>query len=238
MDDESRLAQLYLLGAFHLSYRGSPQRVGASGERLLAMLAVCRRPANRRSVAGRLWPERAEKRAAGNLRNVIWRLPGGLVEAAGDQLALGGDVHCDVSDFAVRAQRLVDGVPCEAFGDLERELYGADLLPAWDEDWVLIERERIRQLRIHALDALSACLTAAGRYSDGVAAGLASVEAEPLRETAHRAVIMAHLAEGNSGEAIRQYERFRALLARELGLRPSPELTELIRGATTQITAV
>jgi DNA-binding SARP family transcriptional activator len=238
MEDESRLTQLSLLGTFRLSHRGTPLRVGASGERLLALLAMRRRPANRRSVAGKLWPERTEERAAGNLRNVIWRLPGGLVEAAGDQLTLSGDVHCDVSDFAARAQRLVDGVPCESLGDLDCELYAADLLPAWDEEWVLIERERIRQLRIHALDALSVGLTAAGRYSDGVAAGLAAVEAEPLRETAHRAVIMAHLAEGNSGEAIRQYERFRALLARELGLRPSLALTELIRRATTQITAV
>jgi DNA-binding SARP family transcriptional activator len=114
----------------------------------------------------------------------------------------------------------------------------ADLLPTWDDDWLLIERERIRQLRIHALDALSACLTAAGRYNDGVAAGLASVEAEPLRETAHRAVIMAHLAEGNCSEAIRQYETYRALLARELGLGPSPELAKLIRRVTTQTTAV
>jgi hypothetical protein len=62
-------------------------------------------------------------------------------------------------DFTVRGQRLVDGVPCQALGDLNRELNAADLLPAWDEDWVLIERERIRQLRTHALNALSACAT-------------------------------------------------------------------------------
>jgi hypothetical protein len=42
-------------------------------------------------------------------------------------------------------QRLVDGVPSEALGDLDRELYVADLLPTWDDDWLLIERERIRE---------------------------------------------------------------------------------------------
>jgi len=238
MDDESRLTKVFLLGAFRLTYRGSPLRLGASGEHLLALLAMHRHPSCRRSIAREFWPEQDEKRAAGNLRSVIWRLPPGLAETAGDHLTLGREVHCDVTEYVARAQRLVDGVPSEALGDLDRELYMADLLPTWDDDWLLIERERIRQLRIHALDALSACLTAAGRYNDGVAAGLASVEAEPLRETAHRAVIMTHLAEGNYSEAIREYETYRALLARELGLGPSPELTKLIRRATTQTTAV
>jgi DNA-binding SARP family transcriptional activator len=238
MDDKARLTQLLLLGGFRLIYRGNPLRVGASSERVLALLAMRRRPAYRRSVTRELWPEQDEKRAAGNLRSVIWRLPPGLVERAGDQLTLGCEVHCDVADFAAWAQRLVDGVPSEALGVVDWEPYLADLLPGWDDDWLLIERERVRQLRIHALDALSACLTAAGRYSDGVAAGLASVEAEPLRETAHRAVITAHLAEGNRSEAIRQYETYRTLLLRELGLGPSPELTKLIRGFTTQHTAV
>ena len=61
--------------------------------------------------------------------------------------------------------------------------------------------------------------------------------AEPLRESAHRMVISAHLAEGNCSEALRQYERFRALLADALGLEPSPQLTELIWHATGRVTA-
>jgi DNA-binding SARP family transcriptional activator len=207
-------------------------QVPRNGARLLVLLALRSHPVHRRTAAGLLWPEKSEERAGGNLRTVIWRLPAGLVNTMDGDLALAQGVQCDVTEFTRRARRLIDGAPQPAPVDLNHELYDADLLPAWSEDWVAIERERIRQLRIHALDTLSMWLTAAGRYSDAIAAGLASVAAEPLRESGHRTVITAHLAEGNQSEALKQYESFRKLLAAELGLDPSPQLTQLIRGIT------
>jgi DNA-binding SARP family transcriptional activator len=233
--DITCLVELSLLDTFALRRLGQPLQIAANGERLLALLALHGRLASRRTVAGKLWPEKPDSRAAGNLRSVLWRMPPGLVEATGTDLALAAHVRCDVVEFVARARRLIEGTMAPA--DLDHELYGADLLPNWSEDWVAIERERIRQLRIHALDALSARLTQAGRYSDAIAAGFISVAAEPLRESAHRMVISAHLAEGNGSEALRQYEWFRALLATELGLEPSPKLTELIRFATGRVTA-
>jgi DNA-binding SARP family transcriptional activator len=240
MPEDVYQVELSLLGAFALCRLGHEVRVNASGERLLALLALHAlhaRPVSRRIVAGTLWPEKPEERAAGNLRTVIWRLPAGLVEATATHLSLAAGVRCDVAELVARTRRLTDPASGLRPADLDHELYDADLLPAWSEDWVAIERERIRQLRIHALDALSARLTAAGRYSDAIAAGLTSVAAEPLRESAHRQVITAHLAEGNYGEAIRHYHRFRALLADELSLEPSPKLTQLIQGATRRVTA-
>ena len=60
-----------------------------------------------------------------------------------------------------------------------------------------------------------------------VEAGLAAVAAEPLRESAHRALIAAHLAEGNRSEAMRQFEFYRMLLGKELGLEPSAMMASL-----------
>jgi DNA-binding SARP family transcriptional activator len=54
------------------------------------------------------------------------------------------------------------------------------------------------------------------------------VQAEPLRESAHRSVIAVHLAEGNHAEALRQYDGYRRLLASELGLRPSPVIRTMV----------
>lgn len=71
-------------------------------------------------------------------------------------------------------------------------------------------------------------LTALGRYGQAVDAGLAAVQGEPLRESAHRALIAVHLAEGNHAEALRQYRWFRQLLADELGLRPSARIVGLM----------
>ena len=104
-----------------------------------------------------------------------------------------------------------------------------DLLPDWYEEWVSVERERFRQLRLHALDALCEQLTSAGRFAPAIEVGMAAVAAEPLRESAHQRLIEAHLAEGNRGEAIRQYCLCRRLLRDRLGLRPSNQLENLVR---------
>jgi DNA-binding SARP family transcriptional activator len=107
-------------------------------------------------------------------------------------------------------------------------LLDGDLLPGWYDDWVLFERERLRQLRLHALETLALALAAEGRFAAAVEAGLAAIRTEPLRESAHRVVVRVHLAEGNLTEALRQYELCRRLFRAELGLEPSALLTDLV----------
>jgi len=60
----------------------------------------------------------------------------------------------------------------------------ADLLPDWYDDWVLLEAEDWRQLRLHALEALAGRLIALGRWGEAANAAGAAVRAEPLRESA------------------------------------------------------
>jgi len=117
---------------------------------------------------------------------------------------------------------------------LQRELplLGDDLLPDWHEDWVLIERERFRQLRLHALERISESLTDAGLYSpQALQAGLAAVAAEPLRESSRRQLVRTHIREGNISEALREYQAYARMLAEELGVAPTAAMNELIRGA-------
>jgi DNA-binding SARP family transcriptional activator len=104
------------------------------------------------------------------------------------------------------------------------------LLPDWYDDWVLMERERHRQLSLHALEALAEKLIAVAQHGRAIGVALAAVANEPLRESAHRILIRAHLAEGNVGEAVRQYRLYRRLLRRQLGLDPSPQMEALVRG--------
>jgi DNA-binding SARP family transcriptional activator len=103
-----------------------------------------------------------------------------------------------------------------------------DLLPDWSDEWVLLERERLRMLRLHALEAFVERCLADGRFGDASEAAIAAVSSEPLRESAQRALISVYLAEGNRVEAIRQYRRFNDLLYHELGVAPSGQLTALI----------
>nr|WP_308355048.1 bacterial transcriptional activator domain-containing protein [Streptomyces sp. MUM 203J] len=116
-------------------------------------------------------------------------------------------------------------VPAILFGD-------GELLPGWDEDWVLLERERLRQLRLHALDALAHSLVREGRHALALETALTSVRTEPLRESAHRAVVAAHLAEGNVHEAVSHYVAFQHLLDEELGVPPSALFARLLRPVT------
>jgi DNA-binding SARP family transcriptional activator len=93
-----------------------------------------------------------------------------------------------------------------------------------------MERESYHQLRLRALEALCRRLSAKGRFGQAVQAGLAAVSGEPLRESARRALIEAHLAEHNVAAALREYEAFHQLLRDELGLDPSEDMRALVEG--------
>jgi DNA-binding SARP family transcriptional activator len=207
-----------------------------SAQRLLAFLALQDHPVLRVYVAGMLWIDLPEDRAFANLRSTLWRLNQSgrkLGEATGRQLRLAPGIYVDLHDAATVAHGLLDGSVGMDDPALGRVHLDVELLPDWYDDWVLIERERHRQLMLHALEALADRLTASRRYARAAEVALAAVAGEPLRESAHRAVIRAHLAEGNPSEAIRQYRFFAKLLRDQLDLEPSPQMEELVRGLTT-----
>src|SRR5262249_11211403 len=154
-------------------------------------------------VAGTLWPETSEERALANLRSTLWRIHRcdvNLVVSRGQQLALASGAEVDLVDAESLARQILES-SFPASLDLTLDRLAADLRPDWYDDWALIEREQFRQLRLRALASLSSRLVAAGRYSEALDAGLAAVAGEPLRESAHRAVVRVHLAEGNICEA-------------------------------------
>jgi DNA-binding SARP family transcriptional activator len=94
-----------------------------------------------------------------------------------------------------------------------------------------VERERYRHLRLHALERLCERLTDAGRFERAVEVGQLAVAGDALRETAHRVLIRAHVAEGNRGAALRQYRTYVRLLREELDAEPSPSITGLVHRA-------
>jgi DNA-binding SARP family transcriptional activator len=199
-------------------------------QRLLAYLGLSGRPA-RSAVAGELWPGVPQGRADRNLRSALWRLQKavpGVVESCGGALALTDAVGVDVRELDEWARRVLHpGTAVEELAVPESAWRG-ELLPGWYDEWVLLERERLRQLRVYALETLVDELARAGRFALAVQAAYAAVRAEPLRESAHRTLMRVHLAEGNAAEAIRAYECYRDLLADELGLTPSPRMRRLL----------
>jgi DNA-binding SARP family transcriptional activator len=154
-----------------------------------------------------------------------------LVEVVGDLLRLSSDVSVDFRTLTACAESIVHDVGGKAPPPktVLRLQHGGDLLAGWYEDWVVTQRERLHQLRLHALEIAAARLSADGRYAEALEAALATVDIEPLRESAHRAVTQVHLAEGNRVEAVRQFQRYRGLLRRELGIEPSERMLRLVR---------
>jgi DNA-binding SARP family transcriptional activator len=223
-----------LLRGFELHHGDDVVTLPMTAQRLVAFLALHDRPMQRVHVAGVLWLDSTEEQAYASLRTALWRLRRSgpaTVEATSSHLALAGAVPVDAREIALRAQRVLRGGPTDE-DDLDRLADAGELLPDWYDDWVVIERERLRHLCVRALERMSTDAAADARFAEAVDAGLAAISFEPLRESAHRVVIEAHLAEGNAAEAIRQYDLFRRLLETKLGLEPSPRMHELMRAVT------
>jgi DNA-binding SARP family transcriptional activator len=216
---------------FRLTADGIGVPLTTAAQRLLAYLALQQRPLPRTLVAGVLWADVPDDRAGGNLRSALWRLrqPGlRLVDSDGSCLSLSPLVSVDVRDADAIAARLLNPTEEASDVDLEEFAFGGDLLPGWYEDWAILERERQRLICLHALETLCERWAASGQFAKAVLAGLAAVSSEPLRESASRALIKAHLAEGNGIEARRQYGVYRLTLRRELDLEPSSEIKQLV----------
>jgi DNA-binding SARP family transcriptional activator len=220
---------LSVLGGFELTAGESPASLCSAAQRLLGYLAVHGRgrPVARTALAERLWDDNEPERAAGRLRSALWRLPkpGGrqLVSCTPTTVRLAPSVAVDLWEAEDQARGLR-----QADAPARPEMFVGDLLPDWTEDWLVVERESFRQIRLHALERTSARQCELGNYAAALAAALAAVRCEPLRESAQRQVISVHLAEGNHAEALRQYQSFRRLLAAELGLPPTPAIRTLV----------
>lgn len=230
----SQPPQLQLMGGFELRCAGHSVPLPLGAQRVLAFLALHDAPLMRTYIGETLWSESHLRRAGANLRSALWRvrkMSDQLLDASGNRLKLAPAVVVDARVGKALARRLLDRSVTCASDDLGPDAVAAlsvDLLPEWLDEWLLLERNRWNQVRVHALEAQAERLLAAGNYSQAVEAALAAVIVEPLRESAHRLLIRVHAAEGNWSEALSQYHRYRRLLHRELGVSPTDLMEELM----------
>jgi DNA-binding SARP family transcriptional activator len=224
---------VHLLRGPYVTLHGERLEVPEGSKRLLVFVAVNGGTVDRRHAAGTLWPEGGDTRASGNLRSALWRLrSAGIDLLDGDKfvLTMRSGTEVDVDLLCAWAARVLDPrVPTSELTTLEWRTESLNLLPGWYDDWVIFERERLRQRLLHALEALSRRYAVAGRFGEAVETALAAVRAEPLRESAQKVLVAAHLAEGNLGEARRVFREYRSLLRRDLGVDPGDELIALLR---------
>jgi predicted ATPase/DNA-binding SARP family transcriptional activator len=241
VDNANPLLQVGLLGRFTLQENGVDRDLPASthARSLLAYLFLNPAKQHPRSVlAALLSPEASEEAARRTLNQSLWyirRSLTGLLCSGPEQVCLspGYTLVIDVVEFEkhLRPHPDEEQQPQAALRHLKAavDLYRGDLLEGVYEDWVLAERERLRELFIQALERLSQALKGEQDYEQALVIAFRLTQVDPLRESAHREVMRLHHLLGNEGLALKQFEACRRLFKDELGLEPELETVELAR---------
>ncbi|GAA2537656.1 AfsR/SARP family transcriptional regulator [Pseudonocardia hydrocarbonoxydans] len=216
-----------VLGSFTLHAHRGAVALGVDARRLVAYLAVHPRPQRRDALAVDLWPGVPVASALRLLDDAVLAVdvPGLLVTDDDGALALSPDVEVDLAAAMLLLRTLPEVAATE---DPDLALLSADILPGWTAAWLVVERERFRQLRLHATEERSLRLTAAGRYDEAVALAQGAVRSAPSRESARRALIEAHLAQGNISAAVAEYDEYQELLRSSVGAAPAFSLDALL----------
>src|SRR5579871_2352395 len=219
---------------------------------LLAYLALYRaRSHPRETLIERFWPESGLEAARTNLSvalNALRRqleppgVPAGAVIMADHQqvrlnpIAYTSDVE-DFESLLKEAQAAPQAERRMEASQRALNLYRGDLLPGYFEEWVLTERDRLREAYLLTLRQMIK-ETAEARHLD-LALQFAQrlVQADPLREESYRHLMRLYAALGRPAEALARYEDLERLLQKELQTTPSSttkELAEQLRQVAPQ----
>lgn len=251
---EAALLRVHLLGPFRLFTERGPvtdRRLARPKVRMvLKYLAAHRRRVVPRDVLiDLLWLEAGLEAGARNLKvlmHTLRRALGAALLTGGPELAQFRDggylldphgvVWFDADEFL---RRLHAARSLQRAGDLARaaaeyraseELYSGDYLESdLYEDWAAAERERLRELYQLAVTELAGLLAGGGEYQSAIHYCRRALARDPYREGVHRALMRYLWWTGQGAEALRQFERCRALLTREMGIDPLPETVALAR---------
>jgi predicted ATPase/DNA-binding SARP family transcriptional activator len=209
---------------------------------LLAYLAFYRQRSHPRDFfIELLWPDSALEAARTNLSVALNALrrqlegpdisPGSLLMADRLQVRLHPDAFTtDVEAFESLLQRAEGETECEKRLSLQRQaldLYQGDLLPGFYEDWILTERDRLRDLYLSTLRKVVKGYAEIREYECAIEYSHRMVQTDPLREGAYHNLMRLYLAVGRPQDALHQYETLEHLLRKELQISPSAPLREL-----------
>lgn len=239
---EGQQLHVHLLGGFLLVEGDTPvtQLHAPRLQALLTLLLLKREtPQPRHYLALCLWPDSSEAQAQTNLRNLLHQLRQQLPRAErfltldGHTLWWRADAPftLDVAAF----ERALDAAAGASPGDapaarahLEEALarYQGDLLPACYDDWIVPERERLRQRYLAALEQLIALLERQRDYRAAAQYARRLIEAEPLQETAYLWLMRLQMLRGDRAAALHTFQGCADTLRRDLGVEPGNALRE------------
>src|SRR5262249_19176474 len=206
--------RLTLLGGFdaRLASGGVVDVPTKKAQALLAYLALHPgEPHKRDKLAPILWSERTDEHARDGLRHALVTLrkalPGGSLLAEGRTLAVNAAVvDADVASFE---RHVSEGTP-PALAQAA-ELDGGDLLPGFTvseplfEEWLVAERERLRETALEALARLLAHQTQSGGTERAIQTAVRLLGLDPLQGAVHRTLMRLYARLGPRGAAPQPY---------------------------------
>jgi predicted ATPase/DNA-binding SARP family transcriptional activator/Tfp pilus assembly protein PilF len=240
------LWRIELLGTLSAS-RGTQDIIRFKNSNIGECLAYCAyhipKTTTREELAERIWPDADDERARQSLRQVLLALrrqleppdvpPGSVIIADKHSVRLNATaVTTDIADFKRESYRAEQAGPGQERVPLLAgavELYGGDLLPGYDADWIVVERERLAATYARLLRLLVSDLRREGEHERAIDFALRAVGKEPLRDELCHDLMLLYAETGRPQEGLRTYERLERLLTRELGTRPSETTNRLAR---------
>jgi DNA-binding SARP family transcriptional activator len=229
---------LVLFGGFEVLLP-SGRHVKLAARKAQALLAYCAlRPGShlRQTLATLLWGESSDDRARNSLRQTLFVLRAGLGERTSEFLRIEADTIATnpaAFDLDVRAfERLAAEGTVQAL-EQAAALYRGDLLEGLIveaevfEQWLMQERERLRDLAIEVLARLFRHHSSNAAPDSAIQTARRLLTLDPLQETVHRALMRLLARSGRREAALQQYDVCAALLKRELRLDPDIETTKL-----------
>ncbi len=203
---------------------------------LLFYLAVTAKPASRQKLAGLLWSDLPESRARTNLRVALNKLrpvfdPYLIIRRRTLAFNPDGSFTLDTAVFENHLQR---PSPDAAHMQTAVDLYRGDFLEDFNvqdaavfDEWVLAQRERLRQMTLRALFQLTHHYIERRQIKAGIRTARRTLELEPWLEEGHRQLMLLLALDGQRSAALAQYDVCFETLMAELGVEPGDETTQL-----------
>jgi DNA-binding SARP family transcriptional activator/predicted ATPase len=232
-----------LLGDFSLIY-ADRQVTSLNTMRLQSLIAylVLHRdvPQQRQHLAFLFWPDTTEAQARNNLRQLLHQLRQALPPV---EHFLSTDTHTlhwhpvtpfhlDVAEFeqalteAAAASQQHDQHALQAALEQADGLYRGELLPGCYDEWILPERERLRQRLLQALEQLLRLFEVQGDTVTAIRYAQRLLALDPLSEDLYRRLMRLFALNNDRASALYVYHICVTTLQREMGIDPDPATRE------------
>jgi two-component SAPR family response regulator len=148
------------------------------------------------------------------------------------ELRISSDVRRFLSHWNRSRFLQSDNRPGPAVSELElaASIYQGDFIQDETcEEWVLPQREKLRDVYLEALENLSRIYSLNGKPKTAIEICSSILEKDDCREKIHRRLMLCYHRVGNRDQALRQFHKCSQILKRELEVKPSSKTIELYK---------